>query len=112
MSAPFKLPVRLENGNLLVAADSELITSLPDATHAEMNAIVALMNSGHREPQSPEAIQREGEIREMARDEHQREGEVEIDDNAILSEGDDNGTYVQAWVWVDFAGTKFDKGDE
>ena len=45
----------------------------------------------------------------MARDEYQRDGEVEVDDNAKLSEGDDNGTYVQAWVWVSFADTPFDK---
>ena len=46
---------------------------------------------------------------QMACAEHQSEGSVEIDDNAELSEGDDNGCYVQAWVWVDFAGTPFDK---
>ena len=45
----------------------------------------------------------------MAQAEHQEEGRLEIDDNAKLSEGKDNGTYVAAWVWVDFAGTKFDK---
>jgi hypothetical protein len=48
----------------------------------------------------------------MAREQHNtdsREGELEIDDNAKLSEGDDNGTYVQAWVWVSFAGTPLDK---
>lgn len=48
-------------------------------------------------------------IIELARDQHQREGEVEIDDDARLSEGSDNGCYVQAWVWADFAGTPFDK---
>lgn len=52
------------------------------------------------------------EIIEMARNEHQDDGEVEIDDDAKLSEGSDNGTYVQAWVWVSFAGTKFDKEQE
>ena len=39
----------------------------------------------------------------LARQQHQDDGKVEIDSNAKLSEGDDNGTYVQAWVWVDFA---------
>ena len=38
-----------------------------------------------------------------------RDGEVEIDKPIITSEGDDNGTYVMAWVWVDFAGTELDK---
>jgi hypothetical protein len=37
---------------------------------------------------------------------------VEIDDTDLLSEGNDNGCYVQAWVWCDFAGTRFDKEKE
>jgi hypothetical protein len=32
---------------------------------------------------------------------HHRDGEVEIDSNAELSIGAENGCYVQAWVWVD-----------
>ncbi len=32
-----------------------------------------------------------------------------VDDNAQLSEGNDNGCYVAAWVWVGFGGTKYDK---
>lgn len=43
-------------------------------------------------------------MREMAKD-----GHLEIDDNAEISMGEDNGAYVQAWVWVDFSGTEFDK---
>jgi len=49
------------------------------------------------------------EIIELAREQREQEGAVEIDDNALLSEGNDNGCYVQAWVWVDFASTRFDK---
>ena len=56
-----------------------------------------------------EADDRRQEIVELARNEHQKYGEVEIDDNAQLSEGNDNGCYVQAWVWVSFEGTRFDK---
>lgn len=41
-----------------------------------------------------------------------REGELEIDDNATVSFGDDNGAYVQAWLWVRFDGTRFDKDTE
>ena len=40
------------------------------------------------------------------------DGEVELGnegDTAMVSEGDDNGAYVRAWVWVDFAGTDLDK---
>ena len=33
----------------------------------------------------------------------------EIDDDAKVSEGEDNGAYVQAWVWVPFEGTPLDK---
>ena len=49
------------------------------------------------------------DVIELAREQHQREGVLEIDDDAKLSEGSDNGCYVAAWVWVDFAGTKFEK---
>jgi len=36
------------------------------------------------------------------------DGEVEIDADARLSEGNDNGCYVSAWVWCPFEGTEFD----
>lgn len=56
------------------------------------------------------ATERDKAIAALADDQCGREGEVEID-NAILSEGEDNGAYVLAWVWVDFSGTPFDKED-
>ena len=56
-----------------------------------------------------EAEERRSEIIRLAREQHQEEGVVEIDDTAQVSEGDDNGCYVAAWVWLDFADTKFDK---
>lgn len=31
---------------------------------------------------------------------HGTEGELEIDDNARVSKGDDDGAYVEAWIWV------------
>ena len=77
---------------------------MPDRQTREENALDA-MNT------EVEELRRVAII-DMARDQHGREGEVEIDDNAILSEGEDNGTYVQAWVWVDFNGTQFDKEAE
>jgi len=52
---------------------------------------------------------RNSSIIALARDEYHREGECEIDDNAVVSEGDDNGAYVSAWVWVSFIDTEFDK---
>jgi hypothetical protein len=30
-----------------------------------------------------------------------KEGELEIDDDAVVSHGDDHGAYVQAWIWVE-----------
>lgn len=52
---------------------------------------------------------RKARIVELAKEQCHRDGECEVDDNAIVSEGNDNGAYVQAWVWVDFDGTDFDK---
>ena len=73
-----------------------------------------LTDGGLCENCSSEAEERRSEIIELTRQEHEREGRIEIDDNAQLSEGNDNGCYVQAWVWAGFAGTKFDKeiGDD
>ncbi len=48
-------------------------------------------------------------ILDLARVTLAREGELEFDDDAIASDGDDNGAYLQAWVWVDFSGTSLDK---
>ena len=39
---------------------------------------------------------RDERIKELAKEQWHRDGECEIDDNAVISEGDDNGTYVQA----------------
>lgn len=38
--------------------------------------------------------------RQAAKNLHHREGEIEIDNDAVVSKGNDNGAYVQAWVWV------------
>lgn len=46
---------------------------------------------------------------EMARQEYSDSATVQIDDSAQLSEGLDNGVFVQAWVWVPLAGTQYDK---
>ena len=34
------------------------------------------------------------------------EGECEVDDDAIVSMGDENGCYVAAWVWTPFKGIR------
>jgi hypothetical protein len=38
--------------------------------------------------------------RDAAKELFHREGEIEIDPGAPVSKGDDEGAYVQAWVWV------------
>ena len=37
--------------------------------------------------------------RQLAK-QHQKDGELEFDDNALVSLGEDNGAYVQAWFWI------------
>ena len=54
-------------------------------------------------------ISRYPRIRELARAQYHEDGVCEIDDSSLISEGDDNGCYVEAWVWVDFSGTELDK---
>jgi len=48
-------------------------------------------------------------IRDLAEKQYREGGKIEIDITALVSEGDDNGAYVAAWVWVDFSGTELDK---
>lgn len=55
----------------------------------------------------------------LAAEKYEDEGTVEVasplgDETEIdlVSESEDNGAYVKAWVWVDFAGTPFDKEEE
>ncbi len=41
------------------------------------------------------------------------DGQLEMDrHSAVISEGGDNGAYVQVWAWVSFEGTEFDKEPE
>ncbi|MEZ5846505.1 MAG: hypothetical protein R3C70_07125 [Geminicoccaceae bacterium] len=40
------------------------------------------------------------DFRAAARTIYGEEGKIEIDDDAVVSRGDDDGAYVQAWVWV------------
>lgn len=53
--------------------------------------------------------EREDRIRALAIRLHEKEGDLEIDGGAVVSEGEDNGAYVQCWKWVDFAGTELDR---
>lgn len=40
------------------------------------------------------------------------DGELEMDANAVVSEGDDNGAYVMLWGWVSFADSDLNKDKE
>jgi hypothetical protein len=51
-------------------------------------------------------------IVQKAKAQTHREGEIEIDDDAPISDGRDNGCYVQAWIWFPFEGTPWDKENE
>jgi hypothetical protein len=75
---------------------------------AEQSTQLAETLANRKEEQEVQA-QRNDRIIEMARDQHQVFGETEIDDGALVSEGDDNGAYVQSWIWVDFSDTELDK---
>jgi hypothetical protein len=55
---------------------------------------------------------RREQIVEMASETLAREGAIEFDDDAIVSEGSDNGAYVEGWIWLDFSGTPLDKEKE
>lgn len=51
-----------------------------------------------------DAEQREGfpkEVRDFAMERMNRDGSAEIDSDAIVSVGDDDGAYIMSWVWVD-----------
>ena len=39
-------------------------------------------------------------FRERAKELYCEEGEIEVDSNALVSSGDEDGAYVAAWVWV------------
>src|ERR1051326_4221333 len=87
----------------------------PSMFSSECNqAADSLMDSGLCEDCFAEADDRREEIIHLARQQHQREGVIEIDDDALLSEGNANGCYMTVWVWLSFVGTRFnqEKGDE
>ena len=54
---------------------------------------------------SPNDLAREERIRQLAIERYgMGDTDIDIDADAIISDGDDNGAYVAAWVWVDFGG--------
>lgn len=58
----------------------------------------------------PERLTRDEQIRKLAEETLAlSEGELEMDANAGVSEGDDNGAYVMTWSWVSFEDSGLDK---
>jgi hypothetical protein len=52
---------------------------------------------------------RHRDIATLAVQQHEHDGLIEIAPGPTVSEGDENGAFVSAWVWVDFSGTTLDK---
>ncbi len=65
--------------------------------HEGIEAIAESLEAA-ADPAEPTAI--EQAFIDAAQDKYDREGEIEIDDEATVSISDDNGAYVQAWVFV------------
>lgn len=61
------------------------------------------------EDEEPEPDDRRQRIVDLAVEQHGMGENIDVDSDATVSEGDDNGCYVSAWVWVNFSGTEFDK---
>lgn len=71
---------------------------------AILDRIVEMLNR-----QQSEDPVRGDAIRALAGEQLAEDGAVEFDADSVVSESDDNGAYVQGWLWVDFAGTALDK---
>jgi hypothetical protein len=123
--------MRAKQGTVDVAITLTLVVNVPEDKATDKLALAAAaaewISDQAAEPEGDEELatrieiltddedddpDREAEILELAGEQWAEEGQVEIDSDAKVSEGNDNGAYVQAWVWVDFAGTDLDKEDE
>ena len=82
--------------DLLTAART--VENPPTALRAAIEAAEKHLDDPRRE-----------QIVEMAIGTLAREGAIEFDDDAIVSEGSDNGAYVEGWIWLSFSGTPLDK---
>ena len=90
--------------------DIKRVFADPVGTSAEQSAILRRMvDLETYEPDLEEELRRERIIEIADGMPWVYEGQVEIDNDAKLSEGSDNGCYVSAWVWCQFDGTEFDR---
>jgi len=85
---------------------------------AKIRADYAAAWEADQEVNAKEAKAREAEILALAERscafncDHGIEMGDPNDAHVMVSEGDDNGAYVRAWVWVSFEGTSLDKERE
>ena len=65
-----------------------------------------MSDTTQQEPaETPNDLAREERIRQLAIERYAMgDTDIDIDSDASISDGDDNGAYVAAWVWVDFGG--------
>lgn len=86
----------LEELALLVAALSPLAVQPAEKLRARLQEKIDLCLNHNRMDIDAAYIA-------AAQVQHGDDGVCEIDDNALVSIGDDPGAYVMAWVWVDAA---------
>lgn len=117
----FDAPVWQQAKDLLQHHDS--IADTPPACSGglrpsqDTSSLLAAIAAASPEPVTPQPGEDEPDgprldaIRALANDQHACE-EIVIDSDAVVSESNDNGAYVAAWVWTDFSDTEFDKETE
>ena len=91
-----------------------VLNALEDRCHELDEAGLKILSdarAAHEIDLSPEYEERRLKILELTNDLSyvDNDGSVEVDNDAMLSESDDNGCYVSAWVWCPFEDTAFDK---
>lgn len=72
--------------------EMDILAKMPEFKH-NFNLQEAL-----REREKPSDYNEEK--RDAAIEAYARDGEIEVDADAVVSESDDNGAYVMAWLWV------------
>ena len=85
--------------------------TLKALSDAEIDDLCERLNSSPDDSSDADP-ERSAEILHLAKEQIQSDGALEIDDDSLVSEGDDNGAYVQAWCWVDFTDTPLDKRND
>ena len=108
-------------GDVMVISASELMTDINDFDNERKDDDLWFYENwttyvtAAKDRPDAEELDRANAILLLAQDRLNDDGisvdipEHPIDIISAVSEGDDNGAYVRAWVWVDFAGTKLEK---